>query len=606
MTIGQKLQTIYGTLTVRGKRFSPVLNRVIWYGTVGNVQYDITDDILIEEKKESSIEKAMKGVKHIQGEKGEPGYTPKKGTDYYSKDQVERIVRQLVSKGLPIKGVDYYTPSEIASVVQKATPIKGKDYFEAIDGKDGKTPIYGVDYFTKKQIKGFIMLAVDEVRKLVKDGKPGDKGERGKTPAHKWVGTTLMFKKKDGTWGKGVNLAGKNGARGGGGISTIEQARDTTIKNPTNSQGLIYNSTTKKWENGTIAAGGGSGDVVGPTGAVDDRIATFDTTTGKLIQDGGKTIAQTLARANHTGTQEASTISDFDTEVANNSAVALNTDKVTNVDTNLSEGTATTTTVVVESSDGTNATLAAASTTRAGLLTKAKWDNIVANTAKETNVDTDLSIGTKTATTLDINSSDGDNATIPEANTDDAGLLGADKYDEIVANTLKDTNTITNLSEGTSTETTVDVDSSDGTNATLASASTSRAGLLTKAKFDAITANTAKTTNQTHTGEVTGATALTIANNIVDEANMKISNAPTNDQVLTADSSATGGWKWAEAASGSGDFLADGTVPMTGRLDLATGTTTVAPIKMTAGTNLTTPVAGVMEFDGTNLFLTIE
>ncbi len=57
MTIGQKLQTIYGTLTVKGKRFSPVLNRVIWYGTVGNVQYDITDDILIEEKKESSIEK---------------------------------------------------------------------------------------------------------------------------------------------------------------------------------------------------------------------------------------------------------------------------------------------------------------------------------------------------------------------------------------------------------------------------------------------------------------------------------------------------------------------------------------------------------------------
>ena len=59
-------------------------------------------------------------------------------------------------------------------------------------------------------------------------------------------------------------------------------------------------------------------------------------------------------------------------------------------------------------------------------------------------------------------------------------------------------------------------------------------------------------------------------------------------------------------ATGSGDFLADGSVPMTGRLDLATGTTTLAPVKMTAGVNLTTPVAGVMEFDGTNLFLTIE
>jgi len=37
------------------------------------------------------------------------------------------------------------------------------------------------------------------------------------------------------------------------------------------------------------------------------------------------------ARANHTGTQAASTISDFDTEVANNSAVAANTAKTSNI-----------------------------------------------------------------------------------------------------------------------------------------------------------------------------------------------------------------------------------------------------------------------------------
>jgi hypothetical protein len=43
------------------------------------------------------------------------------------------------------------------------------------------------------------------------------------------------------------------------------------------------------------ASGGGSGDVVGPASAVDDRIATFDSTTGKLIQDGGKTIAELRA-----------------------------------------------------------------------------------------------------------------------------------------------------------------------------------------------------------------------------------------------------------------------------------------------------------------------
>jgi hypothetical protein len=43
------------------------------------------------------------------------------------------------------------------------------------------------------------------------------------------------------------------------------------------------------------------------------------------------TDANLKARANHTGTQTASTISDFDTEVANNSAVTTNTAKVSNV-----------------------------------------------------------------------------------------------------------------------------------------------------------------------------------------------------------------------------------------------------------------------------------
>lgn len=57
--------------------------------------------------------------------------------------------------------------------------------------------------------------------------------------------------------------------------------------------------------------GTGTGDVVGPASAVDDNIATFDTTTGKLIQDSGSSIANVLDRTNHTGTQVASTISDF-------------------------------------------------------------------------------------------------------------------------------------------------------------------------------------------------------------------------------------------------------------------------------------------------------
>lgn len=90
--------------------------------------------------------------------------------------------------------------------------------------------------------------------------------------------------------------------------------------------------------------------------------------------------------------------------------------------------------------------------------------DVVANTAKNTNVPTALSVGTITATTFGITSDGGaDDVVLPEADTDDAGLLGADKWDEIVANTLK-------------------------------------------------------TSNATHTGDVTGSVALTIAAKAVDVA----------------------------------------------------------------------------------------
>ena len=70
-----------------------------------------------------------------------------------------------------------------------------------------------------------------------------------------------------------------------------------------------------------------------------------------------------------------------------------------------------------------------------------------------------------------------------------------------------------------------------------------------------------KTTNATHSGEVTGATALTIADNVVDEANLKVSNTPSNGYFLSAQSGATGGMTWAEVdalptqTSNSGKFL---------------------------------------------------
>jgi len=84
---------------------------------------------------------------------------------------------------------------------------------------------------------------------------------------------------------------------------------------------------------------------------------------------------------------------------------------------------------------------------------------------------------------------------------------------------------------------------------TAVTANTAKTG-ITSSQASAITANTSKTTNATHSGEVTGSGALTIANNVVDEANLKVSNGPTNDYVLTAQSGNTGGLTWAAISAG--------------------------------------------------------
>ena len=67
----------------------------------------------------------------------------------------------------------------------------------------------------------------------------------------------------------------------------------------------------------------------------------------------------------------------------------------------------------------------------------------------------------------------------------------------------------------------------------------------------------AVTTNANLTGEVTSSgNASTIADDIIQEANLQASNAPTNGQFLSAQSGVTGGLTW--AASGGGDHTEQG------------------------------------------------
>lgn len=83
---------------------------------------------------------------------------------------------------------------------------------------------------------------------------------------------------KDDT-GTVTSLKGANGATGQG-VPTGGTAGQVLAK----IDGADYNT---QWT--TLA---GSGDVVGPASSVADRVALFDGTSGKLLKDGGKTIAE--------------------------------------------------------------------------------------------------------------------------------------------------------------------------------------------------------------------------------------------------------------------------------------------------------------------------
>ena len=235
-------------------------------------------------------------------------------------------------------------------------------------------------------------------------------------------------------------------------------------------------------------------------------------------------------------------------------AVVLNTAKVTNVTTNLAYTTAASDGTVT-SSDGTDATIPAATVSLAGLLTgadKTKLDSIA--TGAQVNVATNLGYVTA-ASEGTVTSSDGTSATLPAATVSLAGLLtGADKtkLDGISPGAGAPVNTnlgyTTAASEGT-------VTSSDGTDATIPAATQALAGLLTatdKTKLDIAVILTGTPVNNqigvwtnanTQEGDANltwDGTTLTVTGDITSTGRVIGTNARTKDLVFLTVNGGTG------------------------------------------------------------------
>jgi len=102
-----------------------------------------------KKRKEEIKEEIEKSLEKIKGKDGEDGYTP-------------------------VKGKDYYTPEEIKEIKKEVTPVKGKDYFDGKDGKSIVGPRGPIGPRGPRGLKG----EPGENGKSIK-GPKGDKGEDG-------------------------------------------------------------------------------------------------------------------------------------------------------------------------------------------------------------------------------------------------------------------------------------------------------------------------------------------------------------------------------------------------------------------------------------------
>jgi trimeric autotransporter adhesin len=314
---------------------------------------------------------------------------------------------------------------------------------------------------------------------------------------------------------------------------------------------------------------------------------SFATTIGDNTATYGATGANSIAIGQLSKATAANSIAIGDTAIsttANQIALGGTTDTVK------ISGTYT-----LPTADGTNGQILV--TNGSGAL------SFATNTGSYSDADVDTHLNTSTATTGEVLSWTGTDYDWVAAGSGSGDLLAANNLSDLAnAATAR-----TNLGLGTAaiTASTAYATAAQGTtaDAALPKAGGTMTGDITMpalgtvdgrdlsvdgAKLDLIAASANNYVHPDHTGEVTstGDGATVITDNVVDEANLKVSNAPTDGYVLSAQSANTGGLTW--VASGGGSSYTDADVDT----HLNTGTATTGEVLSWSGTDYDWIAAG--------------
>lgn len=186
----------------------------------------------------------LKGLKGDQGEpgqsiKGDPGYTPQRGIDYFTQEDINEIIKE---------------------VLKKATPIKGVHFNDGIDGKDAELP----------DVEQLVKLAVKQIKEL----KGNDRIELTSIRNGEQIARALNYPKVKGVLKDMPDSLLEGDQRWGGGGDTVVAGTDITI---------TTNATGQK----VISAASGF-DILIATGTVDgnNTIFTFTQVPTVVVSDG--------------------------------------------------------------------------------------------------------------------------------------------------------------------------------------------------------------------------------------------------------------------------------------------------------------------------------
>lgn len=142
--------------------------------------------------------------------------------DGVSPDAGEIVDAVLAKLPAPVDGVSPDVDEVVEAVLAKLpAPVDGvsPDAGEIVEAVLAKlpAPVDGVSPDVDEIINAVLAkIPVPKNGVSPKAAKNGEPGPRGPAPAHRWRGTKLSFQKPDGTWGKEVDLKGKDGTGRGG------------------------------------------------------------------------------------------------------------------------------------------------------------------------------------------------------------------------------------------------------------------------------------------------------------------------------------------------------------------------------------------------------